>query len=278
VTVTTILDVDWRGVCRRIVEAQSELLSGHSGIGDRAVYEGVGEGGDRALAIDRRSEDIVFAELERIHAQGHEFVAVSEERGEVAFGRSEQRVVIDPIDGSLNARRTVPTFALSLAVASGPTIADVEVGYVYDFGAREEFWARKGRGAELGGSPLGERGPDYGLELVGIEATKPERLLPLIEGLAGKAYRLRFLGSVAISLCYVAAGRFDGMLSARHTRSVDVAAAQLIAREAGASVRLGEVELDDAGLGLDARYGVAAGLDDELLHTLLGVLPAGSQG
>ena len=277
-TATTILDADWRGACRRIVEAQRELLAGHSGIGDRTVYEGIGEGGDRALAIDRRSEDIVFAELERIHAEGHEFVAVSEERGEVAFGHSEQRVVIDPIDGSLNARRTLPTFALSLAVASGPTIADVELGYVYDFGAREEFWARKGQGAELDESPLGERGPDYGLELVGIEATKPERLLPLIEGLAGKAYRLRFLGSVAVSLCYVAAGRFDGMLSARHTRSVDVAAAQLIAREAGASVRLGEVELDDAGLGLDARYGVAAGLDDELLHTLLGVLPAASEG
>ena len=49
--------------------------------------------------------------------------------------------MIDPIDGSLNARRTLPSFALSVAVASGPSMADVEFGFVHDFGAGEEFIA-----------------------------------------------------------------------------------------------------------------------------------------
>ena len=67
-------------------------------------------------------EDIVFAELERLHEEGLEFTAISEERGEVRFGaaNSGATVVIDPIDGSLNARRTLPSLSLSIAVASGP--------------------------------------------------------------------------------------------------------------------------------------------------------------
>ena len=56
------------------------------------------------------------------------------------------RVVIDPIDGSLNAKRLIPTYSLSIAVASGDTMEDVEFGYVHDFGTGEEFTAtRDGR-------------------------------------------------------------------------------------------------------------------------------------
>jgi myo-inositol-1(or 4)-monophosphatase len=268
-----LLGVDWVGACRRMVAAQRDLFAAERGIAARTVYEGVGEGGDRTLAIDRQSEEIVFSELEDLHRQGHEFAAISEERGEVDFGagnrRDGYRVVIDPIDGSLNARRTLPSHALSLAVASGPSMADVEIAYVYDFGASEEFVARRGQGAELDGSELRAAGPGYGLEIVGLEASKPELILPLVEGLAGKAYRIRAVGSIAISLCYVAAGRFDGMLSARASRSVDAAAGQLIAREAGASLKFDGYELAAADLGLDARYPVTAALDDEMLGTLL---------
>jgi myo-inositol-1(or 4)-monophosphatase len=268
-----LLEVDWLSSLRRIVARQQELFDAERGIAARTVYEGVGEGGDRALAIDRRSEEIVFDELDAIHDQGHEFTAISEERGEVAFGygASADRVVIDPIDGSLNARRTLPSHALSVAVASGPTMEDVEIGYVYDFGAREEFFARRGRGAELDGRELRAAGPGYGLEVVGLEAAKPELILPLLEGLVGKAFRIRAVGSIAISGCYVGAGRFDALLTARPCRSVDAAAAQLIAREAGARVSFGDLELADAQLALDARYPLAAALEPEMLATVLEV-------
>ncbi|HSI80148.1 MAG TPA: inositol monophosphatase family protein [Solirubrobacterales bacterium] len=268
-----LLEADWLGAMRRVVAAQRRLLESESGIADRTVFEGVGEGGDHSLAIDRRSEDIVFAELEALHDAGYEFTAVSEERGEVAFGDADGRVVIDPIDGSLNARRTLPTFALSVAVASGPSMADVELGYVYDFGAGEEFCARRGQGAWRNGAELEARGPGYGLELVGIESAKPELLLPLLGRMTDRVARIRSLGSVAVSLCYVAAGRFDGMVSSRTCRSVDAAAGQLIVREAGGNVRFGELEAKAADLGLAARYELAAALDEEMLHTLLETLP-----
>jgi myo-inositol-1(or 4)-monophosphatase len=150
-------------------------------------------------------------------------------------------------------------------------MADVEFGFVYDFGSGEEFVAVRGRGASLDGAELLARGPGYGLELVGIEMAKPELILPLIGGLAGKAYRIRAIGSLALTLCYVAGGRLDGMVGGRAARSVDVAAAQLIAREAGASVKFERLELHEARLDLDARYLVAAGLDEEMLGTLLAI-------
>lgn len=261
---------DWLGACRRMVTAQRELFSREYGIAARTVYDGVGEGGDRSLAIDRRSEDIVFAELERLHDDGHDFTAISEERGEVAFGSGAHgtAVIIDPLDGSLNARRMLPSFSLSVAVASGPTMADVEVGYVHDFGSDEEYFARRGMGALLDGQELRARGPGFGLEVVGIEGAKPERLIPVLDALRGRAYRMRSVGSIAISLCYVAGGRFDAMMTGRASRSVDAAAGQLIAREAGAEVAFAGAGLD-VSLDLDARYHVAAALDREMLGTVL---------
>ena len=263
----------WRDACRRMVTAQTELYARTRGIAARTEYAGRGEGGDRSLVIDREAERIVFGELERLHEAGANFTAVSEERGEEVFGdgSAPDRVVIDPIDGSLNARRTLPSFALSVAVAGGSTMADVSFAFVHDFGAREEFTAGREVGAHLNGEALFARGPGYGLELVGLEATKPELILPIVDGLQGKAYRCRGVGSLAITVCYVAGGRFDGMLSARLCRSVDVAAAQLIAREAGADVKFGDRTADRVGLDLDERFPIAAGLDEEMLGTLLGV-------
>jgi len=254
-----VLSADWPAICRRIVAAQRPIFERSRTREERTVYEGVGEGGDRTLVIDRECEDVVFAELDDLAAEGASFVAVSEERGEVSFGDGgEHRVVIDPIDGSLNARRTIPSFAVSIAVASGPSMADVEFGFVHDFGAGEEFLARRGEGARLNGeraqvSPAAER-----LEVVGVESAEPEWSLPALEALAGRVFRLRVVGAIAISAAYVAAGRFDAMLSLRSCRSVDAAAAQLIVREAGGFVAFGAGELLQARLDLEARYPMAA--------------------
>ena len=264
------LAADWIGACRRIVEAHRELFAEQRGIAARTVYAGIGEGGDRSLAIDRHCEDIVFAELNGLHDQGHAFTAISEERGEVTFGEpgSPVSVIVDPLDGSLNARRMLPSHSLSIAIATGPTMADVEFGYVYDFGASEEYTATRGKQAMLNGDELRAEGPGFGLEVVGIESAKPERMVPVLAALEGKAYRMRAVGSIAISLCYVAGGRFDGMLTGRACRSVDAAAGQLVARQAGAEVVFNGAGLD-VSLDLDARYHVAAALDRDLLAPVL---------
>lgn len=259
---------------RRVVAGQAELFAATPTIAARSHYEGIGAGGDHALVIDRRCEDIVFAELDAIAREGASFTAISEERGEVTFGDPESpwRVVVDPIDGSLNARRTLPSHSLSVAVASGPSNAHVELGFVHDFGAGDEFMARRGAGATLNGDPTSIAVPssERALELVGIESAEPANLWPLLEELGTSAYRIRAIGSIAITAGYVAAGRLDGMATTRPCRSVDIAASQLIVREAGGLVELGRGPLASAPLDLGARYQVLAAASEpglELLRT-----------
>jgi myo-inositol-1(or 4)-monophosphatase len=236
------LDADWLGACRRAVAGLEQVLAQAPTISERAVEVGTrGEGGDRTLVIDQSAESVVLAELDALHADGFSFCAISEERGEVDYGDRGIRVIIDPIDGSLNAKRGLPHHALSIAVADGDTMADVAFAYVYDFGPSEEWVARRGGGAWLGSERLdpglGERrARDGRVEVIGIESADPRWVALSIGELERAAYRLRALGTIASSLCQVAAARFDGMISLRRCRGVDAAAAQLIVREAGGLV------------------------------------------
>jgi myo-inositol-1(or 4)-monophosphatase len=236
---TSALDADWLGACRRAVAGLERILADAPSTSERAVETGTrGEGGDRTLVIDRAAESVVLSELDAIRAEGYGFVALSEERGEIDYGDGAIRVIIDPIDGSLNAKRRISHHALSVAVADGETTSDVAFAFVYDFGPSEEWWARRGEGAWLDGErldpTLGERrARDGRLEVLGIEAADPRWVAHAIEPLVTTAYRLRALGTIAASLCQVAAARFDGLVTLRRSRGVDAAAGQLIVREAG---------------------------------------------
>ena len=260
----TALGVDWLAVCRRAVSGLEQVLAESPTTAERVRETGTrGSGGDRTLLIDAAAEEVVFAQLEDLARDGHRFNAVSEERGEVDFGSAAVRVVIDPIDGSLNAKRSTPHYALSVAVADGPTMADVVFGFVHDFGAREQFWAWRGQGAWLDSSgggrdglrldpTIGERRDQHGkLEMVGIEAADPRWVKQSIDGLVDTAHRIRALGAVAITLCEVAAARMDGMVTLVRSRGVDGAAGQLIVREAGGFVSFPDCD-DPLGAPLDS--------------------------
>jgi myo-inositol-1(or 4)-monophosphatase len=241
-SIRSALDADWLGVCRRSVAGLEEMLAEAPTTAERAVETGTrGSGGDRTLVIDRQAERVVISQLEELSQVGYRFLAISEERGEIDYGDRQVRVIIDPIDGSLNTKRGIPHHALSIAVADGDTMADVEFGFVYDFGPAEEWWARRGEGAWLNEHRIDadvpeRRGSDGKLEVLGIESADPRWVAASIDSLVDSAYRLRAIGTIAASLCQVAAARFDGMVSLRRSRGVDAAAGQLIVRESGGVV------------------------------------------
>ncbi len=253
----TALGADWLALCRRSVAGLQHLLVAAPTTAQRMTETGTrGSGGDRTLVLDRDAESVVVAELDALADEGYRFQALSEERGEIDYGDSGVRVIIDPIDGSLNAKRGASHYALSIAVADGPTMADVAFGFVYDFGVAEQWWALRGQGAWLDGErldpSLGERrSRDGKLELLGIEAADPRWIAASIEPLVQSAHRLRAYGAIASSLCQVAAARFDGMVTLRRCRGVDAAAGQLIVREAGGVVSFSDFE-DRLGAPLDA--------------------------
>src|SRR5918998_6818167 len=137
---------DWLAVCRRAAAGVRAMLDRFPSTTDRAETTGRGEGGDLALVIDRAAEDAVLAELE---ATGLALTVVSEERGRVELaGGGPVHVVVDPIDGSLNAKRRLPAHCLSIAVADGDSMADVSFGYVRELaGGEHEWWGGPGGGA-----------------------------------------------------------------------------------------------------------------------------------
>src|SRR3954449_12045150 len=145
-------EADWLAFSRRAAEAGRTALRRFPETGERSRRVGRGEGGDMTLAIDAAVEDALFAELETL---GVGLCAVSEERGLVKIGGGGPTfVVIDPIDGSLNAKRRLPFYSLSIAVGAGDDMASVDFGYVTNFPTGEEWWASDGGGAFFDGERL----------------------------------------------------------------------------------------------------------------------------
>jgi myo-inositol-1(or 4)-monophosphatase len=224
---------DWLALCREAVEDVRLALAELPTRADREPVVGDGEGGDETTAVDAAVERVLLRRFEGLDAS-----IVSEEAGQVGSGR--YRVVIDPIDGSLNAKRGIPFFSLSVAVAEGETMDDVFFGYVYDFGSGEEWSARRGEGAFLGSMRLGGERPKETIEILSFEATLTSLVADKAASMVGLAYRLRVMGSLALSLCHLAAGRVDAVCSLKPARSVDIGAAQLLVRECGLAIDLPE--------------------------------------
>jgi myo-inositol-1(or 4)-monophosphatase len=228
----------WLELCRASVADIRDALERLPTRLEREPVLRAGEGGDDTTAIDAAAEEAVVA---RLAALERDFVLVSEELGERTFGAGgPMRVVVDPIDGSVNAKRGIPFFSLSLAVAEGPTMQDVVFGYVYDFGSSEEWTAERGRGAHLDGTRLGTVRPKDTVEILAFEGTTAAFIADRAPTVVGLAQRLRVMGSLALSLCHLAAGRVDAVCSLKPARSIDIAAAQLLVRETGLAIELFE--------------------------------------
>jgi myo-inositol-1(or 4)-monophosphatase len=261
----------WLELCRACVVDLDAVFAALPSRLEREPVLRLGEGGDETTAVDGAAEDAVVA---RLAALDEDFLLVSEELGERSFGAGgPTRVVLDPIDGSVNAKRGIPYFSLSLAVADGPTMADVRFGYVYDFGAREEWVVTRGGGVLLNGAPLRSPGPKDPIEILAFEGTTTSSIASKADAMLGVSQRLRVMGSLALSLCHLAAGRVDAVVCLKEARSIDIAAAQLAVRERGLAIELFEdPPFVSAPLDLVGRSRVVAAATDALCAELAAAL------
>jgi myo-inositol-1(or 4)-monophosphatase len=259
---------DWLQLCRAAVADVDAVLERLPTRVEREPVVGSGEGGDETTAIDQAAEEVILARVRE--AAG---AVVSEEVGRLGDA-GLPLVVVDPIDGSLNAKRGIPFFALSIAVAEGETMDDVVFGFVHDFGSREEWTARRGEGAWLNGETLGAVRPKDEVEILSFEATLTSLVARDAPKVADLAHRLRIMGSLALSFCHLAAGRVDAVCSLKPARSVDIAAAQLICRELGLAVDLFDVEepFGSAPLDLEQRSRVVAAGSDTVCERIAAAL------
>jgi myo-inositol-1(or 4)-monophosphatase len=197
----------------------------------QVAYKGVI---DLVTEVDHQSERFLLGEVQRDFPDHHIF---SEETGTIQ-GNDEHVWYMDPLDGTVNYAHHIPIFCVSIAYAS---YSDLTLGAVYDPMRDEMFLAERGRGAQLNGRPLSVTSTtELQKSLLGTGFpynawnTPQDNFANFVK--FGKLTQgVRRLGSAALDLCYVAAGRFDGFWEMA-LNPWDVAAGGLICEEAGARV------------------------------------------
>jgi len=189
---------------------------------------------DLVTEVDRQSETLLLGEIQRLFP-GHRIV--SEEIGLVP-GREVDQWYVDPLDGTVNYAHGIPIFTISIAYARNGVVT---LGVVYDPMRDELFAAERGQGAWCNGRRLQASSVSEfqrSLLVTGFPYdawSTPQNNLEYFGRFARLTQGVRRLGSAALDLCYVAAGRFDGYWELS-LKPWDVAAGGLIAAEAGAVV------------------------------------------
>ena len=229
---------------------------------------------DLVTDVDVEIESM-FRDLIRERYPDHAIVAEELDAGTGAAHGATHCWVFDPIDGTVNYAHGLPFFCASLALEiEGVTRAAA----VFDPVREELFTAERGGGARLNGAPLAVSTTGSLIDALlctgfpyDVHETLDE-VIGLFRAFVGRARAVRRLGSAALDLCYVAAGRLDGFWEQR-LHPWDTAAGALIVEEAG-----GRMSALDGGPFRPADGHVVASngrLHDEMLAAIRGAVPEG---
>ncbi len=225
----------------------------------------MGADGTPTEELDRLAEAAV---LKALGAEGVDWNLVSEEAGVVPRGGIDS-LVVDPIDGTMNALRNLPFSTVSLALGR-ENLAGIELGLVRDLVRGTTWWAERGRGAFVDGRPIRTRpwNPRGEVLFVNLGHRATERAVRLAE----KSRRVRSLGCASFEMLMVAQGSadayyFENAEAHRNLRSTDIAAAYRILSEAGGGVTdCRGASLDRFPLTVEGRTSVFAWGDSKCLE------------
>ena len=224
------------GIAESAAERAGKRLASIFSHGKLSVRRKYDYPGSIVTNADLESEKLI---LDTIRASGIKSTVVSEEKGRIDLGGDRIIWAVDPLDGTFNFAKRIPHFAVSIGVAEGgKTVA----GAIYDPVLDEMFTARRGHRTHLNGRRI-TVSRAVGLRNASIifEWWDREPVIPDPLGLEKKIYRqtrsLRSPGSIALNLCSVAAGRFDGLITVFPQSPIyETAAGSIIVEEAGGRV------------------------------------------
>jgi myo-inositol-1(or 4)-monophosphatase len=218
-------------ILQRLARQAGDILcAGYEGQ-HQVDYKGVI---DIVTEVDHQSEEFLLGEIQGLFP-GHQIV--SEEAG-LLPGRDIDQWYVDPLDGTVNYAHGIPIFTVSIAYARAGV---VNLGVVFDPMRKEIFSAQRGLGAWCNGrrlqvSQVTELGRSLLVTGFPYDAwSTSQNNLEYFGRFTRMTQGVRRLGSAALDLCYVAAGRFDGYWELS-LKPWDMAAGSLIAEEAGATV------------------------------------------
>ncbi|MHA2391679.1 MAG: inositol monophosphatase family protein [Promethearchaeota archaeon] len=220
-----------------------------------------GAGGDMTMHLDIVAESAIIETLEEKNA---DLLLISEEIGERYIGdeiiakKNQSKLIVDPLDGSNNAVRGVPYSSVSIAYAIGTQMNDITKGVVLNLSTKDIYWAEIGKGAYLNGSKIHVSDLDISQQCF-FELNLPmknlmenlQKMSPLIR----RFYRIRILGSSALTLCQIASGSMEAFINLRQSnRLVDVAAGSLILKEANGKIFSLDGDEINSELSIDVRF------------------------
>lgn len=231
--------VDWLSVLVECANSVREAVLRLYGTAEGGERLGLGAGGDLTLKMDRLAEDTA---VEKLLERDLSFTLLSEEAGVRRFGAEpeEAYVILDPLDGSLNASRGLPFAATALAYSKNLFLESVEEAVVIDIVHGTTYTASRGHGAFKDGEPIepSSRESLKGI-LLGVDLCKYgdlasfSKLMPILK----EVRHVRHLGANALELCYVSDGTIDAFIDpAGRVRVLDLASPYLIVTEAGGVV------------------------------------------
>jgi myo-inositol-1(or 4)-monophosphatase len=189
---------------------------------------------DLVSYVDKQAEMIIVSRLQQVLPES-DFIA---EEGSAGTTGKDWTWIIDPLDGTTNFIHGVPVFAVSIGLRH---LDEIVLGVVYEVNQNECFYAVKGQGAFCNEMPIQvSNSPTLseGLMATGFPYSAFKQLdqyLAVLKALMENCHGVRRMGSAAIDLCYVAAGRFEAFYE-YDLKPYDVAAGSLIVKEAGGIV------------------------------------------
>ena len=195
--------------------------------------------GDFVSSADIRTEKILIEELQKAHS---EYGIITEESGIINKSNSQNRWIIDPIDGTLNFLNGIPYFAISVGYEEN---GEIKCGVIFNPATNEMYYAEKGSGSYLNNSRIrvsNKKKIQDSLLVTGgpkQSSRNKDKIFSEYINVSKKATHVRKFGSAALDMAYVASGRFDGFWQ-RELNYWDVAAGMIIIREAGGFVNFFE--------------------------------------
>ncbi|MHA1916763.1 MAG: inositol monophosphatase family protein [Candidatus Ranarchaeia archaeon] len=223
-------------------------------------YLKIGASGDKTLRIDYNAEKEIIDFCKSLPIP---VTLISEERGILEIEPTTNKsnninekhlwVIADPIDGSRNAKREIPFFNTSIAIANGPNIENINAGIVFNLISKDEYFAEKGIGSFKNLKKVYPSKIDslkksiMGVDLLNTDFEEDSKLLDICKNVM----KIRNMGAVAEEICFVGAGSTDLYIYLNNKlRVLDIAAAKLFVEEAGAIItdetgkpHIGEVNL-----------------------------------